>query len=145
MPTDAPLEKDPHAQRLHHMESSIEALNARIARLAIALGVSLQNNDEVQRVMSRQQTSVVSLERRVTPDQPPASRTGSDADRRMAHKWEELRGLLVLRYSVETRYVDQVGVVATRQILVEAEAHLVREGFKPGADGIDLDSLFKES
>jgi hypothetical protein len=144
MSTDPLPEKSAQAQRLQHMESSIEALNARIARLAIGLGVSLKNNDDVMRVMSRRPAPTVSVERRVTPDSPPVSHAGSNTDRRMAQKWEELRGLLVLRYGVETSYVDQVGVVSTRQILIEAEAHLVRDGFQPGADGIDLKRLFDE-
>lgn len=121
--------ENPQTQRLHRMESSIEALNARIARLAIALDVSLKSDDEVARVMNRHQ---VPHESQVT------------SDRHVDYKWEELRGLLVLRYGVETRYVDQVGVIATRQILVEAEEHLVREGFNPGDDGIDLDRLLNE-
>lgn len=145
MPTESPSEEDPQAQRLHHMESSFEELNARIARLAIGLGVSLKSEDEMVRVMCQHPVSVVTQERRVTLDRRELSRTGSDTDRRIAHKWEELRGLLVLRYGVETRYVDEVGVVATRQILVEAEAHMVRVGFQPGADGINLDRLFNES
>ena len=119
--------------RLHRMESSIEELSARIARLAIALGVSLNNDDEVARVMHRHPL-------------PAEAHTQHDgAELHIAHKWEELRGLLVLRYSVETRYVEQIGVVATRQILIESEEHLVREGFHLGDDGIDLDRLFKES
>ncbi|WP_114972753.1 hypothetical protein [Rhodoferax ferrireducens] len=145
MPTDPLPESDPQIQRLHHMESSFEALNARIARLAIGLGVSLKSDDEVVRVMSRHQVVRVSQERRVTLDRRGASRTDSSSERRVAHLWEELRGLLVLRYGVETRYVDEVGVSATRRILVEAEAHLTRAGFKPGADGINLDRLFNES
>ncbi|MEO8117875.1 MAG: hypothetical protein ABI606_00960 [Rhodoferax sp.] len=145
MPTDPLPESDPQNQRLHHMESSFEALNARIARLAIGLGVSLKSDDEVARVMSRHQVVRVSQERRVTLARREASRTDSSSERRVAHLWEELRGLLVLRYGVETRYVDEVGVSATRQILVEAEAHLTRAGFKPGADGINLDRLFNES
>jgi hypothetical protein len=145
MSTEPPSSVDPQVQRLHNMESSIEALNARIARLAIGLGVSLKSDDEVVRVMSRQQVVLVSGERRVGLERRDASRTGSGSDRRVAHQWEELRGLLVLRYGVEARYVDEVGVTATRQILVEAEAHLERVGFKPGADGVHLDRLFKES
>jgi hypothetical protein len=132
MQTDPPGE-DPQAQRLHRMESSIEALNARIARLAIALDVSLKSDAEVAHVMNRRLVSAVSHGSQTT------------SDHHMAYKWEELRGLLVLRYGVETRYVDQVGVIATRQILIEAEAHLMREGFNPGDDGIDLDRLFNES
>ena len=121
MPTDPLPAEQAQAQRLQHMESSFEALNARIARLAIGLGVSLQSDDDVLQVMRRDSVSAVAFERRQAPQSPSTSRTGSDPDRRMAHKWEELRGLLVLRYGVEARYVDQVGVVTTRQLLVEAE------------------------
>jgi hypothetical protein len=139
-----PIDPAPE-DRLQHMASSIEALNVRIARLAIGLGVSLKNDADVAQVMKRHPALPISLERRLAPDTHPASRAGSDTDRRMAHQWEELRGLLVLRYSVETRYVEQVGVLTTRQILVEAEALLVRDGFQPGADGIDLERLFNEA
>jgi hypothetical protein len=145
MPTEPPSEADPQAQRLHSMESSLEALNARIARLAIGLGVSLKSDDDVASVMSRHQDATVSHERRVGLERRDAARTASSPDRRIAHLREELRGLLVLRYGVETRYVNEVGVTVTRQILVEAEAHLERAGFKPGADGVHLDRLFKES
>jgi hypothetical protein len=31
----------------------------------------------------------------------------------------------------------------TREVLVQAEDHLVRQGFKPGADGLGLDDFFK--
>ena len=133
MQTEQPPAEDPQAQRLHRMESSIEALNARIARLAIALDVSLKSDDEVARVMNRHLVPAVPHESQIT------------SEHHMAYKWEELRGLLVLRYDVETRYVDQVGVTATRQILIEAEEHLVREGFNPGDDGIDLDRLFNDT
>ena len=144
MPTDRPSEKGPQSQRLHQMESSIEALNARIARIAIALGVSLKSEDEVARVISQPPGQALLHERRGTPERREASRASTGPDRRVAHIREELRGLLVLRYSVETRFVEEVGVTATRQILVEAEAHMVRAGFQPGADGLNLDRLFKE-
>lgn len=129
MPTETPSGTDPQALRLHRMESSIEALNARIARLAIALDVSLERDDELARVMDRHFVPLVQNE------------SPHSAEHHVACKWEELRGLLVLRYSVEMRCVDQVGVIATRQIMLEAEEHLLREGFNLGDDGINLDSL----
>ncbi len=145
MPIDSPTHWEPQDQRLNSMESSIEALNARIARLAIGVGVSLEREDEVARLMNEKNPpSAITHERRRVLDLDGASEH-KGADRRMSHKREELRGLLVLRYGVETRYVGEVGVVVTRQIMEEAEAQLVRDGFKPGADGIDLDRLFKES
>jgi hypothetical protein len=135
MPTEPSPEDHALAQRFEAIESSFEALNARIARLAIALGVSLETDQAITKLMSEHPLEAVASERRLGADRRGASRTSQGPDRRLAHKREELRGLLVLRYGVETRYVAQHGVVATRQILVEAEAHLVRDGFKPGADG----------
>ena len=76
------------------MVSSIEALNSRIARLAIGLGVSLKTDGDLARLMSRHQVSAVPRERQPILDQP------------MENQWEELRGLLVLRYGVETSCVD---------------------------------------
>ena len=133
MPTNAKpaadTKFDPEVQRLQRMESSIEELNARIARLAIALGVSLKNEDELARVIHQLQTQV----------EPHGVQ--STSDHRLASKRAELRGLLVLRYGVEQRFVDQIGATATKQILANAEEHLVRVGFEPGADGIDLRNL----
>jgi len=124
---------DPEARRLHRMESSIEGLNARIARLSIALGVSLKTENELDHIMGQLQAQAETHAFQTTPD------------RRLTAQQTELRGLLVLRYGLEQRFVEQVGVTATRHILFEAEEHLVLAGFEPGADGIDLHRLFTES
>lgn len=135
MSTEPSPEESALAHRLEAIESSFDALNARIARLAIALGVSLETDAAITTLMHEHPLQALPNERRLSVDRRSPSRTSQGPDRRLAHKREELRGLLVLRYGVETRYVNQHGVVATRQILVESEAHLVRDGFKPGADG----------
>ena len=57
----------------------------------------------------------------------------------LARQREELRGLRVLRYEVETGYVEHI--IAARQNLVEAEQHLLLKGFHLGDDGIDPDFL----
>jgi hypothetical protein len=121
---------DAQALCLQRMALSIEEINARIARLALALGVSLQTEGALSQLLHGPK-----------PDLEPHP-FQSTPERRVASKWLELRGLLVLRYSVEKRYVDEVGVSATRQILVQTEAHMLREGFQSGADGIDLHRLF---
>ena len=145
MPIEAALDNE-RQLRMQSMESSIEVLNARIARLAIGLGVSLENEAELARLLNQQHpASTVAHERRLSSGDLDTSHLGANPERRLAHKHEELRGLLVMRYGIETRYVDEVGVAATRQIMEEAEAHLVRDGFKAGADGIHLDRLFKET
>lgn len=132
MQIEVMIDADPQAVRLQRREASFAELNARIARLAIALGVSLDNENELARVMHQIQGQTGSHSVQSTPE------------RRHACKWTELRGLLVLRYGMETRLVDEVGVTLTRQLLVEAEAHLVRLGFQPGADGMDLPRLLSE-
>jgi hypothetical protein len=142
---DVTVDSDRQAH-LQSMESSIEALNARIARLAIGLGVSLENEAELAQLMRQNHPdSSVAHERRGNAGHVDIFHLEANPDRRVAHKREELRGLLVLRYGMQTRYVDEVGIDATRQIMEEAEAHLERDGFKPGADGIHLDRLFKEN
>jgi hypothetical protein len=129
---------------LQRMATSLEALNVRIARLAIGLGVSLQSDDEMARLMSRPALVATVPERRSLSERRTSEHAGAGPERRVAHQWEELRGLLVMRYSVETRCVDEVGVEATQQIMALAEVHLERDGFKPGADGIKLERLFKD-
>jgi hypothetical protein len=58
---------------------------------------------------------------------------------------EELRGLLVLRYGVTTRFTQKLGAEVTRDLFICAEEKLLREGFRPGADGIDLRALEAEA
>lgn len=124
------------------MEESFEAIDVRIVHLAIALGVSLKNENEMAAAMLQHVASVPPQERRSASERRENSRTGYSAERRVAQSWEELRGLLALRYDVLKHCVEQVGVVATRQILTEVEGHLLRRGFKSGDDGIDIDHLF---
>ena len=145
MPTDPLAPDEAQVDRLRQMEASIESLNARIARLAIALGVSLANDNDVADLMSEHQAPTVLHERRVTSEHAEAAHASTSPEHRVAHQREELRGLLVMRYGVEKRYVDDTGVTVTRQIMVEAEQQLERRGFKPGVDGINLERLFGQS
>jgi len=127
------------------MARSIEELSIRIARLAIGLGVSLKTDAEVALAMNHHAAGAVPQERRASAERRDTSRSSNTADRRQSHLHEELRGLLVMRYDMETHYVEVVGAFATRQILEESEAHLARDGFQPGTTGVDLDRLFKGS
>ena len=95
---------------------SFEELNARIARLAIALGVSLETDDAVQRVLG-----MAGVRAKAAPPEGLGERRRqrvafSGQDRRQTHKWVELRGLLILRYGVEKQYVEAYGLEATRQL-----------------------------
>ncbi len=141
MPTE-PAQEDARAKRRRDMERSIEDINVRIARLAIALGVSLESNEEVMQLMSQSHIVAVSCERRGVSERRVAPRSDAGPDRRLACQREELRGLLVLRYELVKHDLNEVGLVATRKIMGEAEDHLLRRGFKPGADGVDMRRLF---
>ncbi len=120
--------------------ASLEALNARIARLAIGLGISLDDRACMEKLMHQSAPPPVVQERRVARQ---SSYPAGSVERRTAHQREELRGLLVLRYQMEASSVTDNGLEMTRQILQETEEHLVQKGFKPGADGLGLDEFLK--
>lgn len=142
MPTDGLGADDPVADQLRRMGASVRELSARIARLATRLGVNLENESELEQVLRIDAVRVPVPDRRITPDRRTAPRAAMGTDRRKSHMREELRGLLVLRYGVARSYIGRVGVDATRHILVSAQEQLVREGFRPGADGAHLRRLF---
>lgn len=125
---------------IQRVSASMEALNARIARLASALHVPLNDPQAVAILMATEQVPVVALERRKTS--VDLAQIHISADRRQVHQREELRGLLVLRYHMETTSLNENGWVVTSKAMAEAEEHLVRQGFKPGADGLGLDGFF---
>ena len=122
------------------VSATIEVLNVRIARLASALHVLLNDRTELAALMATQPAQPVDKDRRSSADDEERVYVGFD--RRQTHLREELRGLLVLRYHMETTSLHDNGLEVTRQAMVQAEAHLLRQGFKPGADGLDLDVLF---
>jgi hypothetical protein len=133
------------------LEAEIEGVNTRIARLAMALGAPLGSEDDVLRVLDRsampqEVVSPYAKDREITGDVKLDGRFSmadrrTDANHRKAYEWEELRGLLVLRYEMEKHYVEQMGLEVTRDILLTAEAHQAREGFKNHPDGLDLKTL----
>ncbi len=122
--------------------ASLEALNARIARLAMALDVALDDKVALQVLMATplvNETGVVATDSSQASVVLPVHVT---SEHRKAHQLEELRGLLILRYHLETNSINDNGLAFTRQMLVDGEANLARQGFKPGADGLGLDHLF---
>lgn len=151
MPTDAPRVGRRMEERQVALETEIESVNMRIARLAMALGVDLTTEAAVERVIDRS-----AMPRRlVSPHGQDAEVDGqvnhhdgfaladrrTDQDHRTAYEWEELRGLLVLRYEMEKHYAQHMGFDATRNILTTAEADQTRRGFPPHADGLDMRPL----
>ena len=125
------------------MDSSMDLLNSRIARLAIALGLTLQNETDVARVMGwHDPDSALSERRNSATERRSGTRSSSGADRRVAHSWAELRGLMVLRYGMHKTTADQLGLTATRKLMEDAETSMERKGFKPGEDGVDIRRMF---
>jgi len=131
---------NPHMKLLERRVDSLEELNARIARLAMGLGLSLRHEPDIKRVIAYQAPHV-SLERRGPSDHSTGPHAVS-SDRRASRQWEELRGLIVLRYELEVQYAHELGASVTREIFTEASDRLSRDGFAVGLDGIDLKKLF---
>lgn len=106
-----------------HLEKLLEQLDMSIARLALACGVSLDSEESINLAMRNPIES--------------AHESSSEHEEQQLH--EQLRGLLVLRYELEKRCVEEVGEQATRDLMAQAEAHLNALGFAPGSDGVEID------
>lgn len=116
------------------LTASLEALNERIARLAMGLNVDFENAQTLADLLGQHAATPVPVERR---KMAPAGDTPmlTNAERRVAHLKEELRALVVLRYRLESSSLQSNGLQATRELLELAHQHLLEQGFKPGADG----------
>lgn len=116
------------------LANSLETLSARIARLAIGLGIDLDNAQTLGDILAQPAPAPVPQDRRTsvaeTTSMPPPT-----AERRVAHLREELRALVVLRYHLESISLENNGLQVTRAVLEQAHQHLLERGFKPGADG----------
>ena len=118
----------PLTQYALRLEGRLEKLDERIAALSHLLDARLEQHGQLQQWLHQQ---------------PATPQSGPHPSTRESRLRSELRGLLVLRYRIARRYVDRVGIHATRQILVHAQDQLEREGFKPGASGADLHRVFE--
>ena len=113
-------------ESLVRLEQDFEALNQRIARLATHLGFTLVNEHSIEEAIH-----AVSLQ--IRAEQAPAHEM---------HLWHEFRGLLVLRYQMETRSIEAIGAPQLKAVLQTAEDRLARTGIAPDQDGVHLDELF---
>jgi len=116
----------------NRLSDSLETLNARVARLAIGLGVDLSDPTVLSKLMQQSPHPAVTVDRRMAA---PAAHVATSGERRVSHLWEELRGLVTLRYHIETLSVVENGLAATREMMVQVHQHLIDQGFKVGADG----------
>ena len=113
-------------ESLLRLEQDFEALNQRIARLATHLGYALVNEQSIE-------DAIHAVSHHIRAEQAPAHEM---------HLWHEFRGLLVLRYQMETRSVEAIGAPQLRAILQTAESNLARTGIRPDHDGVHLNELF---
>jgi hypothetical protein len=56
-----------------------------------------------------------------------------------------LRGLVVLRYEMETRYAQEMGLTATRELFSVVSESMEREGFAPDQDDVAMKKLLDRS
>jgi hypothetical protein len=126
---------------------SLEQLNARIARLAMSLGVHLDEPNAMDKLLERPALppGIQERRRRNLESQAAGGPVTVCPERRVAHLHEELRGLVVLRYQLEAQSVATRGLEKTHELLSEGEDHLARQGFKPGADGVSLHDFEKDA
>ena len=139
MPTKNSSDKDimlqAQANSLHSIDRSLSELNARIARLGMALGISLEKEEEIQRILNHQPKG-----------HPMHAEQGPEFQKNeQEHVLIELRGLIIMRYEIERHIAQDQGATVTRQVLEQVQVNLKKHGFKPGADGLDIDKLFKST
>jgi hypothetical protein len=120
------------AEKAHRFEHALTGLNARIVFLAGLVGAKLDTAGEVQRILDRNNPGL-----RARPFIAPGH-AGAHAHLVLPRAWEELRGLMVLRYQLVTRALDALGLSLTHHIASRVEQGLERKGIKCGADGFDL-------
>ena len=112
---------------LHHIETALERLNERIARLARVLEISLESE---------------SVRLKILDGSLSIASEGQHADtahaRRRRHEWEELRGLMVLRMHLIKETLDDLGLEPTYQIALVVHERMTLEGFPPGSDGFEM-------
>lgn len=123
-------------EQARRLSVSLETLGERIARLSIGLGIKLNDQQAIQQVMDQ-----APLRGNGTSGRSAQAMSGG---RRVSLLREELRGLLVLRYQLETVSLNQNGLELTREIVSLAEYRLEQRGFRSGANGPDADGLFNE-
>lgn len=115
-------------------------LNSRIARLSMALHVPLDTDADVMAAIQNLQPPQIEFERRSGVERRSAARLATTPERRGNNQRAELRGLLVLRYGMEVRLAENLGWVATNEVMISSHEKMTRHGFEPGAGGSRKDA-----
>lgn len=129
----------PETDLQRHLESTCKELNLRIARLSIALGISLDDEHAVEQVLHHHHsdTEVPAAVRHPHHSAAPSHTAAQREDQR----WDELRALILMRDGMEQHCVEELGPAAAGDILLSVEQQMDRQGFRHGADGMDLGRL----
>ena len=122
-----PAPQDLTQAHLSHIETTLERLNERIARLARLLDVSLDSETTRLKILDGSLSMATDW----------LHACGSD-DKRRGHEWTELRGLMVLRMRLMKETLDELGLEPTYQIAQVVCEHMTVEGFQPGSDGFEI-------
>ena len=125
-PVQGPNPMPLSTESLPRLEQEFLALNERIARLAQHLGFDLPDEHSVEQAIH-----AVSLHIRA-----------GQAPLHTIHLWHEFRGLLVLRYQLESHSVETIGVSHLQAVMRATEERLVRHHITPHQDGANLGELF---
>lgn len=125
--------KDQH--EAEHLRQTLEGLNARIARLSIALRVPLQTDADIQEAIKNFNIPAAPTERRQGTERRSPARLASTVERRTNYQHSELRGLLVMRYESEIKLVQLLGASQSRSMIGSMAQALERQGFEAGAGG----------
>lgn len=113
-------------ESLPRLEQEFLALNQRIARLAMHLGFELSDERSIEEAIHAVSQHILD----------------GRAQAHTLHLWQEFRGLLVLRYQLESQSVETVGVSHLQAVMKDTEERLERHHITPDQDGAHLDELF---
>ena len=116
----------PLTQYALRLEGRLEKLDERIAALSHLLDARLEQHGQLQQWLHQQ---------------PATPQSGPHPSTRESRLRSELRGLLVLRYQIITRYCNELGAPLALQLVRYAEERLEAKGWAPGADGLDVQAL----
>jgi hypothetical protein len=126
------VDEDPRPEE-RRAQHALTELNQRIARLSMVLGAPLESMLDFENILNRHTTTMAKHVPGGTP-----STNGSSSEARLDREWEELRGLLLLRCDLMAHMLESLGMDTAMEVAANVETHMVREGFKPGADGFEL-------
>ena len=117
---------------IRRMENALADVSARIARLAMSLNAPVATLSDFESILNKEVPMLAQPAHTLTDSFP------GDERPRLAHEWEELRGLLLLRCDMVSQLVKSHDLHTATTVLAEIEAKLESEGFQPGAQGFNL-------